>query len=383
MTRVKRSVHARKKRRATLERTKGFRGEANSNYKRAKEALMKADSYAYRDRRNRKRDFRRLWITRINAAARQNGMTLRAPSSTASSWPASSSTARSWPTSPCATPRPSADLPRPPARRRRRPEHPPTPTASRAPLHQDGALFCPMTMITSPHNDKLKEIRKLARPQWRDKLRASSPRARTCSPPPRPPAGAARRGSSPRAPGSTARRSSRTLLAAGLRARLGHARARRLRAALVAAPAGPLCVALWGVGDPGNVGTILRSRAGLRRGERRARPRHAPTRSGPRPCGPRWARSSRCRVARVRARRRAARRGGSRSSPRDGRAAAPSSTAARARCVVGAEREGLPAEVVAACDEVAHIPIARESLNAAMAATVALYEARNVGSGAA
>ncbi len=74
MTRVKRSVHARKKRRKTLELAKGYRGEANSNYKRAKEAVMKADQYAYRDRRNRKRDFRRLWITRINAAARQNGM---------------------------------------------------------------------------------------------------------------------------------------------------------------------------------------------------------------------------------------------------------------------------------------------------------------------
>jgi large subunit ribosomal protein L20 len=75
MSRVKRSVHARKKRRATLERTKGFRGEAHSSYKRAKEALLKADSYAYRDRRNRKRDFRRLWITRINAAARREGLT--------------------------------------------------------------------------------------------------------------------------------------------------------------------------------------------------------------------------------------------------------------------------------------------------------------------
>ena len=75
MSRVKRSVNARKKRRATLERTKGFRGEAHSSYKRAKEALLKADSYAYRDRRNRKRDFRRLWITRINAAARREGMT--------------------------------------------------------------------------------------------------------------------------------------------------------------------------------------------------------------------------------------------------------------------------------------------------------------------
>jgi large subunit ribosomal protein L20 len=74
MTRVKRSVHARKKRRATLELAKGYRGEAHSSYKRAKEAVMKADSYAYRDRRNRKRDFRRLWITRINAGARQNGM---------------------------------------------------------------------------------------------------------------------------------------------------------------------------------------------------------------------------------------------------------------------------------------------------------------------
>lgn len=74
MTRVKRSVHAKKKRRSVLEQTKGFRGQANSNYKRAKEALLKADSYAYRDRRNRKRDFRKLWITRINAAARLNGM---------------------------------------------------------------------------------------------------------------------------------------------------------------------------------------------------------------------------------------------------------------------------------------------------------------------
>jgi large subunit ribosomal protein L20 len=74
VTRVKRSVNAKKKRRKTLELTKGFRGQANSNYKRAKEALLKADSYAYRDRRNRKRDFRRLWITRINAAARLNGL---------------------------------------------------------------------------------------------------------------------------------------------------------------------------------------------------------------------------------------------------------------------------------------------------------------------
>ncbi len=75
MARVKRSVAARKKRRATLERAKGYRGDAHTSYRKAKEALLKADTYAYRDRRNRKRDFRRLWIVRINAAARQHGMT--------------------------------------------------------------------------------------------------------------------------------------------------------------------------------------------------------------------------------------------------------------------------------------------------------------------
>jgi len=74
VSRVGRSVNSRKRRRETLERTKGYRGQAHSSYKRAKEALLKADSYAYRDRRNRKRDFRRLWIVRINAAARREGM---------------------------------------------------------------------------------------------------------------------------------------------------------------------------------------------------------------------------------------------------------------------------------------------------------------------
>ena len=74
MSRVKRSAHARKKRRATLARAKGYRGQAHSSYKRAKEAVLHADRYAYRDRRNRKRDFRRLWIVRIGAAARREGM---------------------------------------------------------------------------------------------------------------------------------------------------------------------------------------------------------------------------------------------------------------------------------------------------------------------
>ena len=74
MSRVKRAVHARKKRRSVLERAKGYRGQKHSSYRQAKEQLLKSDSYAYRDRRNRKRDFRRLWITRINAAAREHGL---------------------------------------------------------------------------------------------------------------------------------------------------------------------------------------------------------------------------------------------------------------------------------------------------------------------
>jgi large subunit ribosomal protein L20 len=74
VTRVKRSVHARKKRRAVLDQAKGYRGEKHSSYKRANEQVMKSLAYAYRDRRNRKRSFRSLWIVRINAAARREGL---------------------------------------------------------------------------------------------------------------------------------------------------------------------------------------------------------------------------------------------------------------------------------------------------------------------
>jgi large subunit ribosomal protein L20 len=74
MPRVKRSVSARKKRRKVLDQAKGYRGTKNSSYKRAKEQVNRSLNYAYRDRRVRKRDFRRLWITRINAGARSNGM---------------------------------------------------------------------------------------------------------------------------------------------------------------------------------------------------------------------------------------------------------------------------------------------------------------------
>ena len=74
MSRVKRSVHARKKRRKVLKEAKGYFGRKHSSYRFAKEQVQRSGMYAYRDRRNRKREFRRLWITRINAAARLEGM---------------------------------------------------------------------------------------------------------------------------------------------------------------------------------------------------------------------------------------------------------------------------------------------------------------------
>jgi large subunit ribosomal protein L20 len=72
--RVKRSVHARKKRKKVLEQAKGYWGIKKSSYKYAKEQVEHSLVYAYRDRKNRKRVFRRLWIVRINAAARANGL---------------------------------------------------------------------------------------------------------------------------------------------------------------------------------------------------------------------------------------------------------------------------------------------------------------------
>jgi large subunit ribosomal protein L20 len=75
MARVKRAVNAHKKRRTTLELASGYRGQRSRVYRKAKEQVLHSLNYAYRDRRARKGDFRQLWITRINAAARANGMT--------------------------------------------------------------------------------------------------------------------------------------------------------------------------------------------------------------------------------------------------------------------------------------------------------------------
>jgi len=74
MPRVKRGVIARKAHKKIIKAAKGFRGRRNNVFRIANEAVMRAGQYAYRDRRNRKREFRALWIARINAAAREHGM---------------------------------------------------------------------------------------------------------------------------------------------------------------------------------------------------------------------------------------------------------------------------------------------------------------------
>jgi RNA methyltransferase, TrmH family len=140
------------------------------------------------------------------------------------------------------------------------------------------------------------------------------------------------------------------------------------------APAGPVCLALWGVSDPGNVGAALRSALAFGAGSVALGPGCAD------PFGPKAVRASMgavfamplTRVEDVA------------SLPRpvvalDAREGEPLAGPLEGTLLVGAERQGLPDEVVAAADRVAHIPIATESLNAAMAATIALYEANRIG----
>ena len=137
-----------------------------------------------------------------------------------------------------------------------------------------------------------------------------------------------------------------------------------------APPAGPLCVYLHGVGDPGNVGAVLRSALAFGAASVVLGPGCAD------PYGPKAVRASMGAVFAV-----ALARAGVEALPGE-RVALVAHAGEPLRgpatqgvsLVVGAEREGLPADVVAACDRVAHLPIASESLNAAMAATVALYE---------
>jgi TrmH family RNA methyltransferase len=224
--------------------------------------------------------------------------------------------------------------------------------------------------ISSAHNDKLKEIRRLARRRERDRagrfvaegedLLAAADAAGWATVERLVAAGSGLAGTEVE-PGLLAQVSG---LGSGTRA-LGVFEERW------SPPVGPLCVALWGVGDPGNVGAVLRSALAFGASCVILGPGCAD------PFGPKAVRASMgavfampvARVAEVaelpgRTVALAARAGEALRGPADG----------ELTILVGAEREGLPGDVVAACDRVAHIPIASESLNAAMAATVALYE---------
>jgi TrmH family RNA methyltransferase len=221
-------------------------------------------------------------------------------------------------------------------------------------------------MITSPDNDALRKVRKLAGRRWRDKTREFVAEGEDLI------AAAEAAGWQPSlvlregvdvAPHLLKQVSQ---LGSGTRA-LGVFGQR-----WAPAPVGPLCVALWGVNDPGNVGTVLRSALAFGAGSVALGPGTAD------PFGHKAVRASMgavfavpvCRVRAV--------------GDLPGRTVALVAGAGRplseiepdeVTLVVGAEREGLPREVVAGCAEVAHIPIRSESLNAAMAATIGLYEA--------
>ena len=236
--------------------------------------------------------------------------------------------------------------------------------------------------ITSPHNDQLKEIRKLAGRKWRDKLRQfvaegedllAAADAAGWEPLARLVAEDSGLDGEPVKPHLLAQVSQ---LGSGTRA-LGVYGQR-----WATAPAGPLCLALWGVNDPGNVGTALRGALAFGAASVALGPGTAD------PYGPKAVRASmgalfEVPVARVRAVEELpgrtialVARGGEPidAVPVSGDPDGSDDPAGATTIVVGAEREGLPGAVVAACDAAATIPIGAESLNAAMAATVALYE---------
>jgi RNA methyltransferase, TrmH family len=232
-------------------------------------------------------------------------------------------------------------------------------------------------LITSPHNDQLKEIRKLAGRKWRDKLQRFVAEGEDLD------AAAREAGYGALARFEAGKEVAPHVLAAVSQLGSG-TRVLGVYAQRWVAPA-PLCVCLWGVGDPGNVGTVLRSALAFGAGSVALGPGSAD------PYGHKAVRASMgaifsVGVARVRSvdelpspRIALVARAGSRLDESWGNSAGHSSRPGS--IVVGAEREGLPEDVVAACEHVAHIPIASESLNAAMAATVALYELSRPGAG--
>jgi RNA methyltransferase, TrmH family len=227
--------------------------------------------------------------------------------------------------------------------------------------------------ITSPHNDQLKEIRKLAGRKWRDKLREFVAEGEDLL------AAADAAGWEPIArlvaegSGLEGEEVTPHLLAQVSQLGSGTRALGVYGQRWAPAPVGPLCLALWGVNDPGNVGTALRGALAFGAGSVALGPGTAD------PYGPKAVRASMGAIFEVAVARvtRVDELPGERvalvahaGEPLAGPAGGELSI------LVGAERAGLPDEVVAACDRVAHIPIAGDSLNAAMAATVALYELR-------
>jgi RNA methyltransferase, TrmH family len=224
--------------------------------------------------------------------------------------------------------------------------------------------------ITSPHNEQLKQVRKLAGRKWRDKTRTFvaegedliaaadaagwRPELLLCE------AGSGLAGEEVAPP--LLRQVSQ--LGSGTRALAVYPQR------WAPSPAGPVCVALWGVNDPGNVGTALRGALAFGAASVALGPGTAD------PYGPKAVRASMgalfdVPVARVRTVQELPGRTIALIAHGGEPLVAPDDDVT---LVVGAEREGLPDEIVAACDGVATIPVASESLNAAMAATVALYE---------
>jgi len=232
--------------------------------------------------------------------------------------------------------------------------------------------------ITSSHNDKLKEIRRLARRRTRDDLGRFVAEGEDLV------AAAAGAGWKPltllSAAGSGLEGDEvEGELLASVSALGSGSRQLAVYQSRWSAPAGPLCVALWGVGDPGNVGTILRSALAFGASSVALGPGCAD------PFGSKAVRASMGAIFRVPVGRVAAPAElpgahlalvAHAGEPLAGRTASGSG---ELTMLVGGEREGLPADLVAACDHVAHIPIATESLNAAMAAAIALYELNRAG----
>ena len=226
-------------------------------------------------------------------------------------------------------------------------------------------------MITSPHNESLTQVRKLAGRKWRDKLGEFVAEGEDLIEA----AEAAGWAASLRLVAADSGLEGEEV-AVPLLARVSQLGSGTRALAVypqrwAQTPAGPLCVALWGVNDPGNVGTVIRSALAFGASSVVLGPGTAD------PYGPKAVRASMgaifsVPVARVR---------GVDELP--GRRVALAAGAGRplaelgereVALVVGAEREGLPDAVLGECDEVCHIPIHSESLNAAMAATVAMYE---------